>query len=80
MWLDCYQGVGLNKRRHTLSPVISTNIITSLYVGEREHMVCFSLNVSLLVCPCVSQDSDLEAMIRHMEDVLNGDSVGEYLL
>lgn len=28
---------------------------------------------------CVSQDSDLEAMIRHMEDVLNGDSVGEYL-
>ncbi len=26
---------------------------------------------------CVSQDSDLEAMIKHMEDALNGDSVGE---
>ncbi len=42
-------------------------------------MVCFSLSVFLLVCPCVSQDSELEAMIRHMADVLNGDSVGEYL-
>ncbi|KAF4102905.1 hypothetical protein G5714_015788 [Onychostoma macrolepis] len=27
-------------------------------------------------CQTCGQDSDLEAMIRHMEDVLNGDSVG----
>ncbi|XP_059423172.1 serine/threonine-protein kinase Nek11-like [Carassius carassius] len=31
-------------------------------------------------CQSCGQDSDLEATISHMEDVLNGDSVGEYLL